>query len=171
MNSEITLDPTKEICNNCFKEEKIASEKNRDIAGEKACADSFEETDTEFPYVGSTIQEIITSHPIHSNYSSCKAFVDGKEIDINSLSIVVNHNIDDKALKSEKIYKIHFVGLDEDSAEFADKNRVIEYANHRLEANPEDREEFNFDTFNLTLEQAIDVIKSYDENVEILTHK
>ena len=49
--------------------------------------------------------------------------------------------------------------------EEASKERVIEYAEHRLEANPGDRNDFDFDTFNMSISQAIEVIGTYGEEV------
>ncbi|MBT5491128.1 hypothetical protein HOK00_02155, partial [bacterium] len=49
-----------------------------------------------------------------------------------------------------------------------DSNRVIQYAEHRLEANPEERACWSFDTLNMNIQQAILVINSFEEDVEII---
>ena len=72
----------------------------------------------------------------------------------------------EKVNDTEQQYLIKFVDIEE--TQTVDATRLIEYANHRFEANPEDREEFSFDTYNITVKQAIQVIESYDEEVEVL---
>lgn len=45
----------------------------------------------------------------------------------------------------------------------ASEQRVIEYAEHRLEANPEDRRNFSFDTYKMDISEARFVIEIYGE--------
>ena len=52
-----------------------------------------------------------------------------------------------------------------------DSNRVIQYAEHRLEANPEERACWSFDTLNMNIQQAILVINSFEEDVEIINER
>ena len=45
------------------------------------------------------------------------------------------------------------------------EERIIEYAGNRLFANEDDRNDFSFDTYSMTIEQATLVIESYNEEV------
>lgn len=55
---------------------------------------------------------------------------------------------------------------DMDETDLVSQKRIFEYAQNRLEANEEERSDLDFDTFNMSTEQAIKVIRSFGETVE-----
>ena len=72
------------------------------------------------------------------------------------------------ASELEATTKLYNLILDDTDNELnVNAARVIEYASHRLEANEDERSNFDCDTYNMNFIQAVQVIESFNESVEV----